>query len=176
MKPSAGPKVPSEKSPGGQEEDLSVAQRAGINPEPISLRPESNLPLKGDQNIIEPTSTESVEKEQQLPKKKILKSLRNFPYELTYYCWYRDDNNNIFKNIFIEFDIKDNLNRFVKLLFAVAKVIHYQDHDERYFLHIFNHIKMNILKIYQMGQNQHFNNLLTIYVEWLRKFGFVPLT
>ena len=79
MKPSAGPKVPSEKSPGGQEEDLSVAQRAGINPEPISLRPESHLPLKGDQNIIEPTSTESVEKEQQLPKKKILKSLRNFP-------------------------------------------------------------------------------------------------
>ena len=64
------------------QEDLSVDHRAQVNPEPISLRSGSNLPLKGDQNINEPVSIDSVKKEQQIPKKKILRSLRNLPYEL----------------------------------------------------------------------------------------------
>ena len=48
----AGPKVPSERPPDlPSQEYLSVDQRAQVNPEPISLGPGSNLPLKGDQNI-----------------------------------------------------------------------------------------------------------------------------
>ena len=64
------------------QEDLPVDHRAQVNPEPVSLGPGSNLPLKRDQNINEPVSIDSVKKEQQIPKKKILRSLRNFPYEL----------------------------------------------------------------------------------------------
>ena len=83
MESPAGPKLPSERLPDlPSQEDLSVDQRSQVNPEPISLGPGSNLPLKGDQNINEPVSIDSVKKEQQIPKKKILRSLRNFPYEL----------------------------------------------------------------------------------------------
>ena len=49
----AGPKVPSERPPHlPSQEYLYVDQRGQVNPEPISLDPGSNLPLKGDQNII----------------------------------------------------------------------------------------------------------------------------
>ena len=83
MESPAGPKVPSERPPDlPSHEYLSVDQRAQVNPAPISLGPGSNLPLKGDQNINEPVSIDSVKKEQQIPKKKILRSLRNLPYEL----------------------------------------------------------------------------------------------
>ena len=63
--------------------------------------------------------------------------MRNFPYEPIFYSWYRDRNNSIFK-ILIEFGIKNNLNRFVKLLFATAEIIRHLDPDERYFLHMLN--------------------------------------
>ena len=83
MEFSAGLKVPSERPPNlPSQEDLPVDHRAHVYPEPISLGPGSNLPLKGDQNINEPVSIGSLKKEQQIPKKKILRSLRNFPYEL----------------------------------------------------------------------------------------------
>ena len=83
MESPAGLKVPSERPPDlPSQEDLSVDHRAQVNPELISLGSGSNLPLKGDQNINEPVSIGSVKKEQQIPKKKILRSLRNFPYEL----------------------------------------------------------------------------------------------
>ena len=83
MEFSAGLKVPSERPPNlPSQEDLPVDHRAQVYPEPISLGPGSNLPLKGDQNINEPVSIGSLKKEQQIPKKKILRSLRNFPYEL----------------------------------------------------------------------------------------------
>ena len=86
MESPAGPKVASERPPNLlSQEELSVDQRAQVNLEPISLGPGSNLSLKGDQNINEPVSIDSVKKEQQIPKKKILRSLRNFPYELIYY-------------------------------------------------------------------------------------------
>ena len=52
------------------QEDLSVDQRAQFNPLPISLVPGSNLPLKGDKNINEPVSNDSVKKEKQIPKRK----------------------------------------------------------------------------------------------------------
>ena len=97
LKSPAEPKIPSERLPDlPSQEDLPVVQRAQANPEPNSVGPESNLFLKGDQNINEPASDDSVKKEQQLPKKKILRSLRNFLYEPTCYSWYREDNNIIY--------------------------------------------------------------------------------
>lgn len=81
-----GPNILSEKPPGSpSQEDLSVIQRVQVNPEPNSLGIESNLPLKGNQNINEPASNDSVKKGQLVSKRKILKSLRNFPYELINY-------------------------------------------------------------------------------------------
>ena len=81
-----GPNILSEKPPGlPSQEDLSVIQRVQVNPEPNSLGIESNLPLKGNQNINEPASNDSVKKGQLVSKRKILKSLRNFPYELINY-------------------------------------------------------------------------------------------
>ena len=83
MESPAGLKFPLKRSTDlPSQEDLSVDHRAQVNPEPISLEPGSNLPLKENQNINEPVSIGSVTKEQQIPKKKILRSLRNFPYEL----------------------------------------------------------------------------------------------
>ena len=67
--------------------------------------------MKGDQNINEPASNESVKKEQQLPNKKNLRSLKDFLSDLIYYSWYREDHNNIFKNILNEFGITNNLTR-----------------------------------------------------------------
>ena len=106
------PKISSERSPGlPSREDLSVVQRSWVNPEPNSWGLQSNLPLKGDQNINEPASNESVKKEQQLPNKKNLRSLKDFLSDLIYYSWYREDHNNIFKNILNEFGITNNLTR-----------------------------------------------------------------
>ena len=87
MESPAGPKVPSERPPDlPSQEDLSVDQRAQVNPEPISLGPGSNLQLKGDQNINEPVSIDSVKKEQQkeqrdLTEKRFLNNLNHFYYE-----------------------------------------------------------------------------------------------
>ena len=120
-------------------EDMSVDQRTQVNPELISLGPGSDLPLKGDQNINEPVSIDSVKKEQQIPKKKILRSLRNFPYELIYCSWYRDDDGNIFKQILSEVGIKNNLTRLVKLLFVAAEIIRDRDLGEKRFLNNLNH-------------------------------------
>ena len=81
-----GPNILSEKPPGSpSQEDLSVIQRVQVNPEPNSLGIESNLPLKGNQNINETASNNSVKKGQLVSKRKILRSLRNFPYELINY-------------------------------------------------------------------------------------------
>ena len=76
MESPAGPKIPSERHPDiSSQEDLSVDHRAQVNTTPISLGSGSNFPLKGDQNINEPVSIDSIKKEQQIPKKKILRSL-----------------------------------------------------------------------------------------------------
>ena len=147
MEYSAGPKVPSERSPDlPSQGGMSVAQKARVNPGPISLGSESNLPLKRYQNINEPASNDSAKNEQQIPKKKIMRSLRDFPYELIYYSWYRDENNRIFRKILIEFGIKNIHNRFVKLLFAAAEIIRHLDPDERNFLHMINRFYNEYIK------------------------------
>ena len=103
--------------------------------------------------------------------------MRNFPYEPIFYSWYRDENNSIFEKILIEFSIKNNLNRFVKLLFAAAETIRYEDPDERHFLHRLNlSYNKNIKQMDRMDQNQHLSNMMAIYIDGLRKFGLVPLT
>ena len=147
MESPAGPKLPSERLPDlPSQEDLSVDQRSQVNPKPISLGPGSNLPLKGDQNINEPVSIDSVKKEQQIPKKKILRSLRNFPYKLIYYSWYRDNDGNIFKQILSEFGIKNILTRLVKLLFVAAEIIRDRDLGEKRFLNNLNHFYYEYIK------------------------------
>ena len=120
------------------QEELSVDQRAQVNPEPISPGAGSNLPLKRDQNVNEPVSIDSVKKEQQIPKKKILRSLRNFPYELIYYSLYRDNDGNILKQILSEFGIKNNLTSLVKLLFVAAEIIRIRDLGVKRFLNNLN--------------------------------------
>ena len=142
-----GPKVPSERPPDlPSQEDLSVDQRPRDNPEPISLGPASNLSLKENQNINEFVSIDFGKNEQQIPKKKILRSLRNFPYELIYYSRYCYNGGNVFKQILSEFGIKNNPTRLVKLLFAVAEII--CDHD--------------------LGEKRSLNNLNHFYYEYIK--------
>ena len=88
-----------------------------------------------------------MKKEQQIPKKKILRSLRNFPYELIYYSWYRDNDGNIFKQILSGFGIKNILTRLMKLLFVAAEIIHDPDLGEQRFLNNQANPKM-ILKLF----------------------------
>ena len=149
------------------QEDLSDAQRARVNPEPTY--PESNLPLKGDQNINEPASIDSIKKEQQIPKKKILRSLRNFPYKLIYYSWYRDNDGDIFKQILSEFGIKDNLTRFVKLLPAAAEIIREGDLGERSFLNNLNHFYYEYIKDTPTGQKQTLGQFDNYLYRWAEK-------
>ena len=82
MESPAGLKVRSKRSPDLPSQEVLPYHRAQVYPEPISLGPGSNLPFKGDQNINEPVSIDSVKNEQQTSKEKILRSLRNFPYEM----------------------------------------------------------------------------------------------
>ena len=74
LESTAGQKIPSERSPDlPSREDLYVVQRSWVDPEPNYRGPESNLPLKRDQNINEPATNDSVQKEQQLLNKKNLR-------------------------------------------------------------------------------------------------------
>ena len=67
----AEPEIPLEKpSSLPFQENLSVIQKTQVNPEPASSRePESNLPLKGNQNTNELASKESVKKKRLVQKK-----------------------------------------------------------------------------------------------------------
>ena len=104
--------------------DLYVVQKTQVNREQDSLRPGAVLPLKGDQNTYEPISNDSAKKEEQIPRKKrTLKSLRDFPYESIYYSWYRNDRTSIFRDILTKFDVKNNIDHFVKTLFTAAEII-----------------------------------------------------
>ena len=124
--------------------DLPVVQRAQVNREQDSLTSGAILPSKGDQNINEPTSNESTDKEQQITKKKrTMRSLKDSPYELIFYSWYRNDRTSIFRDILTEFGIKNNIDRFVKTLFAAAEIIRHLEQVAITFLGIIR----NIVKI-----------------------------
>ena len=169
MESPAGPKVPLERPPDlPSQEYLSDDQRAQVNPEPISLGPGSNLPLKGDQNINEPVSIDSIKKKQQIPKNKFLRSLRNFPYELIYHSWYRDNDRNIFKQILSEFGIKNILTHSVKLLLVAAEIIRDRDLEEKRFLNIVNHFYYEYVKDIPNGPKptlEQFNDYLYRWAE-----------
>ena len=79
----AGPEIPSEKpSSLRSQENSSVTQKAQVNLEPTSFRESAtNLPFKGNQKINKPASNESVNNEQPVRKKKVLRSLRDVLYE-----------------------------------------------------------------------------------------------
>ena len=101
LESSAGPNVPSESSPDLlSRENLSVALGVQANREQDSPKPGAVLPSKGDQNVNEPTSNDSTNKEQQIPKqKRTLKSLKDFRLEPIFFSWYRYDNKSIFREI-----------------------------------------------------------------------------
>ena len=64
------------------QENSSVTEKAQVNLEPTSFREsETNLPFKGNQKTNKPASNESVNNEQPVRKKKVLRSLRDFLYE-----------------------------------------------------------------------------------------------
>ena len=164
MESRSGPKVPSERPPDlPSQEYLSVDQKA------ISLGPELNLPLKGDQIVNELVSIDSVKKEQQIPKKKILRSLTNFPYELIYYSWYRDNDGNIFKQILSEFGIKNILTRSVKLLFVAAEITCDSDLREKRFLNNLNHFYYEYIKDIPNGPKPTLEQFDGYLYRWAEK-------
>ena len=65
---------------------------------------------------------------------------------MIYYSWYREEHNNIFKTILIEFGIKNNLTRFLKLLVAAAEIIRKCDIGETNFLNNLNHFYCKYIK------------------------------
>ena len=119
---------------------LSGAQ---VNREQDSLRPGADLPSNGDQNINESTSNGYAKKEKQIPKqKRTLRSLKDFRLEPIFFSWYRDDKNSLFRVILTEFGIKNDVDRFIKLLYSAAEIIRHLDQDETDFnnrLHYFHH-------------------------------------
>ena len=140
LESSAGPNVPSESSPDLlSRENLSVALGVQANREQDSPKPGAVLPSKGDQNVNEPTSNDSTNKEQQIPKqKRTLKSLKDFRLEPIFFSWYRYDNKSIFREILTEFGIKNNVDRFVKILYAAAEIIRYLDQGDTAFINRLN--------------------------------------
>ena len=72
--------------------------------------------------------------------------MRNFPYELIYYSWYRDYDGNIFKQILSGFGIKNILTRLMKLLFVAAEIIHDPDLGEQRFLNNLYHFYYEYIK------------------------------
>ena len=112
---------------------------------------------------------DSVKKEQQIPKKKILRSLRNFPYKLIYYSWYRDNDGNIFKQILSEFGIKNILTRSVKLLFVAAEIIRDRDLGEKRFLNNLNHFYYEYIKDIPNGPKPTLEQFDDYLYRWAEK-------
>ena len=66
-------------------------------------------------------------------KKRTLRSLKDFPLEPIFFSWYRCANKCIFREILTEIGIKNNVDRFVKILYAAAEIIRYLDQGETAF-------------------------------------------
>ena len=66
-------------------------------------------------------------------KKRTLRSLKDFPLEPIFFSWYRCNNKCIFREILTEIGIKNNVDRFVKILYAAAEIIRYLDQGETAF-------------------------------------------
>ena len=71
-------------------ENLTVVQRAQADLEQCSRKTGTVSPLKGDNSEVESQSkaSEQTKKQSVKPKKKTLKSLKNFPHEAIYRSWY----------------------------------------------------------------------------------------
>ena len=59
--------------------------------------------------------------------------MKDFRLEPIFFSWYRYDNKSIFREILTEFGIKNNVDRFVKILYAAAEIIRYLDQGETAF-------------------------------------------
>ena len=66
-------------------------------------------------------------------KKRTLKSLKDFPLEPIFFKWNRCDSSSIFREILTEFGIKNNIDLFENILYAVGEIIRYLDQGEKVF-------------------------------------------
>ena len=126
----SGPDAPSESSPDlPSREDLSAVQGAQVNLGQDSEKPRTVSPLKGNQTEKKTTPTNSAQTEKQNVKpKKPLNSLKDFPYNPIYWCWYgkKKENENIFTKTIVDLGLKgdkDNLTQLVDLLGIAADII-----------------------------------------------------
>ena len=126
----SGPDAPSESSPDlPSREDLSAVQGAQVNLGQDSQKPRTVSPLKGNQTEKKTTPTNSAQTEKQNVKpKKPLNSLKDFPYNPIYWCWYgkKKENENIFTKTIVDLGLKgdkDNLTQLVDLLGIAADII-----------------------------------------------------
>ena len=94
---------------------------------------ENRKSLKGNQKANETASNKSVNNQQSVRKKKVLRSLRDYLYKLIYSSWYCNENSNIIKLILNELDVKTNYTYVLKLLFAAAEILRKLDQGERVF-------------------------------------------
>ena len=62
-----------------------------------------------------------------------MKSLKDFPLEPIFFKWYRCDSSSIFREISTEFGIKNNIDLFENILYAVGEIIRYLDQGEKVF-------------------------------------------
>ena len=169
MESSAGPNAPSESSPElPSQGNLSVVEEAQVNQGQGSQKPGTVLPWTGDQTIKKPTSTDSAKTEQQVSKsKRTLKSLRDFPLPEIFHKWYRDDSSSVFRKALTDFGIKNNIDGFVKILYAAAELIRNLDLGE-------SHFNYNLTRYYKKHCNDNPNgpkltlgNLMITYMDGL---------
>ena len=107
---------------------------------------ENRKSLKGNQKANETASNKSVNNQQSVRKKKVLRSLRDYLYKLIYSSWYCNENSNIIKLILNELDVKTNCAYAMKLLFAAAEIIHILDQGEGVFFSKLNQFSSECIK------------------------------
>ena len=135
-----GPVVPSESSPDlPSRENLSAVQGAQVNQRQDSQKPTATSPFKGNQTEKKTTPTNSAKTEKQNVKpKKPLNSLKDFPFDPIYWCWYGQvkEDDNIFRKAIVDLGLKGdkvNLKQLVDILGIAADIIRELFRDEEEF-------------------------------------------
>ena len=108
-------------------------------------------------------------------RKNILRSLKYFLYEPICSSWHSNENSKKAKLILNELGARTNYTYVLKLVFAAAEIIRRIDQGEAIFFSKLN-FTVNTLKITQIDQHLHSNNLVIIYIDGLRQFGYVLQT
>ena len=108
----------------------TVVQRTQADLEQSSRTPETVSPLKGNNSEMESKSNapEQTKEQSVKPKKKTLRSLKNFPHEAIYRSWYANnrEGEDIFTETIVDLGLKGdgtNLKQLVALLYMAADII-----------------------------------------------------